>query len=196
MSKLFLIVILAILLSNCKPVSVLERFEFEIGYYDLKANDTIWDISNANAERDLHFAKTYSNLHFYFSQTDQAERFSRLNKSNATWEKIKKDKDSVFLPSGSTNVIILYDNYHLLRNFDRTLSQFHRILRPGGKLIIVTGYDNISQKKWRSWTTVPFPSESVIEPYLVKYGFKKLKFLTYKRPQAKTETLLFQFGKA
>lgn len=194
LSGCFITVTSLILFNSCKTYSVsyTSTIENEIKYYGFKEKDTILDFSVGQSSVLPLAAIVTNNLHFYLGYIPQYKlvskqrtehnftRFKRELKSNnnATFAEIDQNGDSLYLHDNSVDFILCRQNLYLFNDMRKITSEFHRVLKPNGELLIIqqlSEQDELSKKDLKIIKDYPLPNEINLTSFFELNGFKFIK---------------------
>ena len=188
--RLILFAAATLTIQSCKSYSASfsEYRENEIQYYELKDNATVLDFSLGETVKVAVAGTTANNLHFYLGYApkrpynnvkltkDFFERAkSKLNSHNeARFSAIEEIGDSLLVPSNSFDFVICGDHLYDFNNFSKMASEFKRVLKPKGQLLIVQRQvekSELSDKELKYLKDSPLPNKESLIPYFRNAGF-------------------------
>jgi SAM-dependent methyltransferase len=169
-------------------VSREQYVQHQLQYVNIKPGDTILDMCGDQSFRAASTAASINNLYFYLGNAPgkfkhvfptQVEHLfnlykSRSNSNTAVFKPIAQTGDTIHLPNNTVHYIFLDQLVYLSHDLNFATSEFHRLLKPNGALILdILAFTRaeLSQKELAILGDKPEGTEEAVKYYLEQRGF-------------------------
>ena len=196
-TRIIAICICSLLFTRCEPpkLSKINFVEREAKFYNLNKGDYVLDVGWSDNDivdpyvsllvNDLHFYMEYINLKGTGWADKNAnhsfKQISNIYKINniASFKSLNESEDTILLNTNSIDKVLLRDRMDIYKNLDKKVSEFFRILKPEGKLIVVQWQSPKTIKYQKLYANTPWENEESIIKYFSQRNFKFISSRTY-----------------
>jgi SAM-dependent methyltransferase len=180
-------------MQSCKTyaVSFKEYMENEVKYYEISEKSNVLDFSFSQTAKVTAMGLVYNHVYFhlgyaprkpYTNATATQQEFERIKKkmnseNQATFSTIEQQGDSLLVSDKLYDYIICANHLYDFNNFEKMVSEFYRVLKQNGQLLIVQELvpeGELSKKNLAYIEGSPFPNENILIPYFENNRFTLL----------------------